>query len=171
MNIGIRLIGAILILAGCTGIGFSAASLCRTKAKVIQSFLHLLDCMMTELGCRVTPLPELCKTVASSSVVFRETMLSFSETLDSQIAPNPMACMDYALPRGRVPCPEYTHCLRELAGALGCYDLYGQMRQLEGLKGKWSKKLEHLENDLAMRVRYFRVLGICAGCALAILLV
>ncbi len=171
MNIGIRLIGSILILVGCTAIGFSAASLCRTKVKVIQNFLHLLDCMMTELRCRVTPLPELCKNVSGSSGAFCNTMLSFSETLDSQIAPNPMACMEHALAQGHIPCQEYADCLCELAGALGCYDLTGQLRQLEGLRGKWNQTLEHMENDLAMRVRYFRVLGICAGCALTILLV
>ena len=98
-------------------------------------------------------------------------MQAFSESLENQVAPDPVACMEHAIAGGSVPCTEFTQCLRELSSALGCYDLTGQLRQLESLQSKWSKILEQMECDLSVRVRYFRVFGICTGCALAILLV
>ena len=171
MTVGFHIFGAIMVFAGCTAMGFSAASLCRRKVKIIQNYLRLLDLMITELGCRMTPLPELCRIASGVSSIFRETMIAFSESLDGQIGPNPVVCMEHVLTKTSVSCPEYGSCMRDLAGALGCYDLTGQIRQLENLCGKWNKTLEHLENDLTVRVRYFRTLGICAGCALAILLV
>ena len=167
----IRISGAILILAGCTAVGFSAAAYHRTKVSVIRSFLELLDGMMTELGYRVTPLPELCQAVSEITVYFREIMLAFSQTLDEQVMPHPVSCMEYALTKTSFPCADFPLCLRDLAKALGSYDLNGQLRQLDGLKAKWSKTLSKLEADLAARMRYFRILGICAGSAIAILLV
>ena len=167
----IRISGAILILAGCTAIGFSAAAHDRTRFKVIRGFLELLDGMMVELGCRVTPLPELCEAVSGVSSCFREVMLEFANSLNGQIAPHPVSCMEYALARRTPPCAEYSLCLRELAGALGSYDLTGQLRQLECLQAKWKNTLSELASVLTVRIRYFRILGICAGSAIAILLV
>ena len=167
----IRFSGAVLILAGCTGIGFSAASLCRTKVRVIQHFLYLIDCMVIELNCRVTPLPELCRVVSDIAGPFKNAIVMFSHALDTQIAPDPVACMEYTVGNIRISCPEFLLCLRELSGALGCYDLVGQVRQLEVLRSKWSKILDGLEQNLTLKIRNFRIFGICAGCALAILLV
>jgi hypothetical protein len=151
--------------------GFKGASLCQTKKKVIESFLHLLESMIIELNCYVTPLPDLCRIASGASGVFRKIMGAYSESLEIQIAPDPVACMEYTIAAGIIPCQEFSCCLRDLSGALGCYDLSGQVKQLEGLHSKWSKILEQMERELSVRVRYFRVFGICLGCALAILLV
>lgn len=167
----IRISGAILILAGCTAIGFSAAAYDRTRVKVIRGFLELLEGMMLELGCRVTPLPELCEAVSGVSGCFRETMQAFANSLNGQVAPHPVSCMEYVLANTTAPCTEYSKCLRELAGALGSYDLTGQLHQLACLEAKWKNTLSELTSVLTVRIRYFRVLGICAGGALAILLV
>jgi hypothetical protein len=98
-------------------------------------------------------------------------MGAYSESLETQIAPDPVSCMEYTIAAGSIPCKEFSTCLQELSAALGCYDLSGQLRQLESLRSKWSKTLEQMEQELSVRVRYFRVFGICTGCALAILLV
>ena len=166
-----RLSGAVLILVGCAGMGFSAANLCHTRVRVIRNFLHLLDAMIADLGYRVTPLPELCASAVDSSSVFAGVMHRYSEALEAQVAPNPRECMEFALAQVNSPCPEFSACLRALASVLGCHDLTGQLRLLEGLKTHWNKTLEHMEADLCLRARNLRIFGICAGCALAILLV
>jgi hypothetical protein len=121
--------------------GFKGASLCQTKKKVIESFLHLLEGMIIELSCHVTPLPELCRIASGGSGVFRKIIGAYSRALENQIAPDPVACMEYTIAAATIPCQEFSCCLRELSAALGCYDLTGQLRQLEGLRSKWSKIL------------------------------
>lgn len=166
-----RLFAGALVLVSCSWMGFKGASVCQTRQKVIQTFLQLLESMIIELSCHVTPLPELCRIASQRSGIFCKIMQAFSESLENQVAPDPVACMEHVIGGGSFPCPEFTQCLRELSSALGCYDLTGQLRQLESLQSKWSKILEQMECDLSVRVRYFRVFGICTGCALAVLLV
>ena len=167
----IRFPGAIFVLVGCAAMGFSAASNYKKRIAVIKSFLSLLENMITEVSCNVTPLPELCRSIAQSGSCFHGVMLSFSEALDMQVGPSPLSCMEIVLRKYPDPFPEYKIILLELAEVLGKYDLSGQIRQLENLYDTWSKTLKSLEADVTVKLRYFRVLGLCAGAALAIILV
>ena len=123
-----------MTLGGCIGIGFCAASQCRTKVKVIRNFLDLLDCIILELSSRVTPLPDLCRAISAKAGQFQKTIGLFADALDNQVAPDPSACMEYAIGNKPASCPEFSQCLREPAGVLGCYDLSGQIRQVENLR-------------------------------------
>ena len=89
-----RLLAGTLVFLGCSWIGFKGASLCQAKKNVIESFLHLLEHMIIELSCHVTPLPELCRIASGSSGVFRKIMGAYSESLETQIAPDPVSCME-----------------------------------------------------------------------------
>jgi len=167
----IRLWGSIFVLAGCAGLGFSISSHYKMRLHVVQSFLRMMEFMAAELSYKVTALPELCRSAAGDFPCFQGVLLYFSDSLESQIEPDPFACMEFTLARTGSPCAEHKLCLQELAQILGNSDLQGQLRQLDGLHHKWSQRLIELEKDVTDKVRNYRVIGICAGCALAILLV
>ena len=166
-----RLSGVALVLIGCTAMGFLAASHCKMKVQVLESFLRILDNIIAELSGKITPLPELCRSAAEDSNCFRNVLLAFADSLDSQIEPVPRACMDNVLARTNCVNKEFKLCLVDLAQILGNYDLQGQLRQLDALYRKWMGKLDDSREGVSQKIRSYRVMGICAGCALAILLV
>ena len=57
----IKWIGAILVIVGCGGVGFSMAAAYRRQETALRELMGTLDFMSWELQFRLTPLPELCR--------------------------------------------------------------------------------------------------------------
>ena len=80
------------------------------------------------------------------------------------------ACVALVLARDR-ELPEVCRgILSQLGKTLGQLDLSGQLRGLAAAQETCRKELERVEASKAGRLRCYRALGICAGAALAILL-
>ena len=60
----LKLLGAILIVAGCGGYGFSLCTRYRKRERALSDLVRALDRMECELQYRLTPLPELCRGAA-----------------------------------------------------------------------------------------------------------
>ena len=60
--------------------------------------------------------------------------------------------------------------LRDLGRSLGRFDLDGQLREIEFLKENVSSAFSKLTTEQDARLRSYQTLGLCAGAALAILL-
>lgn len=60
--------------------------------------------------------------------------------------------------------------LRELGSILGAYEMQEQTQALEALSSRVSASIEELRQGRAERCRSYEVMGVCAGCALAIIL-
>ena len=58
-----------------------------------------------------------------------------------------------------------------LGRSLGRFDLSGQLKGLTSLRERCSREMQELHLDRDNRLRSYRVLGLCAGGALVILLV
>jgi hypothetical protein len=56
-----------------------------------------------------------------------------------------------------------------LGTSLGRYDLQGQLNGIESVRIRCRSDLEELERNRDVRLRSYQRLGLCAGCALAIL--
>ena len=69
--------------------------------------------------------------------------------------------------------PKLPHRLRknlaDLGTSLGRFDLPGQLKGLEAARISCRRDLEELSRDRDVRLRSYQTLGLCAGCALAIL--
>ena len=59
-----RWIGAVLVVVGCGGFGFSLARETARQEQLLKELLDILDYMENELRGRLTPLPMLCGQVA-----------------------------------------------------------------------------------------------------------
>ena len=60
--------------------------------------------------------------------------------------------------------------LRNLGRSLGRFDLEGQLRGIDAVRHETLEALEKLTHDQDERLRSYQTLGLCAGAALAILL-
>lgn len=168
----VKLIGAMLVIFGCGGFGFSLAASHRREEKTLQQLVHLLDYMESELQYRLTPLPQLCAHAAAESRgVLRSVFSGFTAQLEDQVSPNVSSCMYAALSACKEIPGQTKACLEELGRSLGRFDLAGQLNGLDSVRQTCKKKLEELENNKEVRLRSYQTLGLCAGAALAILLI
>lgn len=165
-------IGAVMIIFGCGGFGFSLAAMQLREERNLRQLIAALDYMECELQYRLTPLPELCRQAgADTRGCIREIFLRLAEELEAQVAPDVASCMNAALARVR-DLPTHTREALQLMGqTLGRFDLPGQLKGLETVRGACRRRLEELTTNKEPRLRSYQTLGICAGAALAILFI
>jgi len=164
-------IGAVLIIAGCGGFGFTLAALHRREEGTLRSIMRALDFMTSELHFHGTPLPELCRGVAEvCENAVGQVFFRLAEELEACQCPRVSVCMDAVL--DEMSLPEITRqVLHQLGTSLGRFDLEGQMKGLEESRDMCRRQLEALAENRDSRLRNYQTLSLCTGAALAILLI
>lgn len=168
----VRLIGAIMVIVGCSCVGFSMAIVHRKTESSLARLICAIEYMECELQYHLTPLPELC--VMTSEHVSGEISFVFRELANlmvSQQQQNAKACMDDALERvNAIPSLTRDNLLK-LGQVMGRFDLQGQLSGLASIKELVRRDLDGLQIDKDARLRSYQTLGICAGVALVILFI
>jgi len=167
----LKWIGAILIVVGCGGLGFMMAVSFRKEVTALRQLIKVLEFIVCELECRRTPLPDLCRKAAELECgCIKSVLITLAGELESQIAPDAALCMASSLNKN--PCiPKRTAAaLVSLGYTLGKFDLQGQLRELDAVCAACRGELAELETNSIQRTRGYQTLGLCAGAALAILL-
>lgn len=165
-------IGAVLIVVGCGGFGFSLCAEHRSQETSLRKLISVLDFMECELQYRMTPLPDLCglaaqETGGSLSQVFSHLAGVLSDAAVTDVS----AAMDSAL-RSVPEMPGKTRDNLLLLGrSMGRFDLTGQLSALEAVRVACRRDLEGFSANREVRLRNYQTLGLCAGAALAILLI
>lgn len=162
--------GAVLVLLGCGGCGWSMVAEQKKQERLLRQLLQLLNFMESQLQYRLTPLPELCRQAGrevggSLRPVFRE----LAEQLDGGAAPDVAACMTAVLSRhGDLP-GSLRRLLYQLGKSLGRFDLPGQLQGLGVVRSACQQERQRLEENKGERFRSIQTLTLCAGAALVIL--
>ena len=166
----LKLLGAVCIICACGGMGFSMAAAHRREETALRQLIQVLDHMGCELQYRLTSLPELCRSaVHDVGGCVGQVLKSLTLELEAQIAPDAATCMRAAVDKvGKLP-PSVRKNLLTLGTSLGRYDLQGQMKGIDGVRIQCRTDLEALTANREVRLRSYQTLGLCAGCALAIL--
>lgn len=166
----IKIIGAMLIVCACGGVGFSMAAAHRREERALRQLIGALDYMGCELQYHLTPLPELCRTAAREiEGCVSQALLCLASELESQIAPDAPSCMHAAIAKNPKLPQRVSKILSRLGTSLGRFDLSGQLKGMESARQQCRQDLEELSKDREQRLRNYQTLGLCAGCALAIL--
>ena len=167
-----KIFGVILIVVGCGSVGFQIAANYKREEKTLQQLLRILEHMECELQYRLTPLPELCRQVGK---MFKQmpgrVFTDLAAEMESQISPDVSCCMAAVLHKSRDIPPITKGVLTDLGTSIGKYDLNGQLKGLNSASAACKRNLEALGNDRDSRLRSYQTLGLCAGAALAILLI
>lgn len=167
-----KILGAVLILAACGGMGFSLAATHRQKEKMLQQIITAVKLMSCELQYRQTALPRLMTLCAQDTEgVISRLFFTMAEELDRQIAPDATCCMTSVLET----MPRLPHVVQEklrlLGNSLGRFDLSGQISGLETVAQMCQRDLDGLLRNRDARLRSYMTLGLCAGAALVILFI
>lgn len=164
-------IGAILVVAGCGGFGFSLASAHRREIQLLRHLNICVQYMQCELKYRLTPLPDLCRQAGREcGGVMKAVFGDLSRELERQISPDVSGCMATAVRNHRDQLPgSVRKLLFRLGKSLGRFDLPGQLRGLESVSAACMEELAVLNQNRDIRFRNYQTLGLCAGIALVIL--
>ena len=167
-----KVIGAILIVFGCGFVGFSMCASYRREERELRQILSAMDYMVCELQYRVTPLPELCRQVAAQRNGFTGLLFrNLSAELDAQVSPDVQYCLAAAASKSGSISGRLEEAICILGASLGRFDLQGQLQGLEAVRTYCQTELDQMKSGRDTRLRSYQTLGLCAGAALAILLV
>lgn len=168
----IKTIGAVLIIAGCLGVGLLLCRNHRREEESLKQLVHSLEWMRLELNYRMPALPVLCRDVSKVvSGTIGTLFYNLSFELEQQITPDVSTCMNAAIQTmPKLPSSVIIH-LRNLGTSLGQFDLEGQILALEAEESLCKSDLEKLIQDREGKFRNYRVLGLCAGAAMVLLFI
>lgn len=165
-------IGAVFIICGCGFAGFSMSAAYRREERELHHLLGTLDYIACELQYRATALPELCRQAASERTgCVGRIFDNLAKELDTQAAPDVQSCLAAAAASaGELP-GRIRKAVCILGSSLGRFDLQGQLQGIEAVRSYCRTELETMAAGRDSRLRSYQTLGLCAGAALAILLV
>lgn len=164
-------IGAMLVIGGCGGFGFSVAREAIRQERLLRQLLESLDFMESELRYRLTPLPELFQLCAlRANGCLRRLFLDMAGELDKHAEPQVEVCLRNALDAQPAIPGRVRRRIYQLGKNLGRFDLEGQIQGIENARQGCKRELRELERNRQQRLRSYRTLGLCAGTALAVLL-
>ena len=167
----IRVLGACLILVGCSCFGFMLTKCARSKISLLQNFASAMEYMQCELQYQLLPLPDLCfKTANIANGQVSKIFSLLGSELESQIAPNVSYCISAILRNFDIP-REVKVLFEKLGDRLGSFDLDGQLRLLETLQKEATGKLKAYQEGYDARHRCYKTIALCAGAAIVILLI
>ena len=168
----LKWIGAVLIVGGCGGVGFLMAWNYHRELKALRQLLTVLEDMRCELESRMPPLPELLRSsVRRVSGGVQALLLQLAEELELQIQPDVSGCMESSLLHASKLPERIVGYMKDLGNSLGVFDLPGQLAGLESIRLNCLQDLQELEMHKEQRTRSYQTLGLCAGAALAVLLI
>ena len=166
-----KLLGAVLIVIGCGSAGFISVAAYCAEELALKHPLRVIEHMASELKFRLPPLPGLCKTAAEiSSGTVRQVWWSMSDLLERKDCADAKECMYAALKCcDKVP-PQAKEVFIQLGDSLGRFDCEGQLQGLASAKALCLQKMNRLAENRDVRLRSYCTYGLCAGGAIAILL-
>ena len=167
-----RIYGIICIILGCGAVGFIFAYNAKREVTALKQFIAALEFMKCELQFSLPALSDLCRHTASVSTHHvRKLFNLISDELDNQIFPDAHRCILSAIKQCK-DMPSLTQKAAELlATSIGHFDLKGQLSSIETVMVESQQLLATYSNNLETRSRCYKTLGICAGAAIAILLI
>lgn len=167
-----RLLGIVLIICSCSCVGFMIAASYKKELNQLKRLISVLNLMECELAYHLTPLPELCHYASDASKGWlRDFFIALKLELENQVAPQVDVCVSNVLHHRK----EIPHKLKKmlylLGESLGKFDLEGQIKGISAVTDACKQQLESLQTNQAERIRSYRTLGVCAGIAIAIILI
>lgn len=169
----IRLLGAGMIVLSSACVGFGAASGVRRQCAQLEGFLWALDAMKSEMSCRLTPLAELFGALGACP---QPDVGAFFTAAGRELTTPPGCSLPVSFKRALNAAPELkigqqgVQALYALAVNLGKFDLQAQLTAIDACAGRISAALKTLQEQKRARCRSYETIAICAGLALAVVL-
>ena len=167
----IRWLGFILVVSGGAATGIFMARSVRRKLEVCRELISALELMRGEIEFRLTPLGEICKQLGE--VCKKPLGPVFSQIADDFIsAPGRPSGVQMRRALQGQPLPEEPKAvLTELFDSFGKQDVYAQLRAIDLAERRIQLTLDELQGEKKERCQIYRMIGVCTGLAVAVILI
>ena len=168
-----RILGAVLVIAASAFVGFGFAAAVRRQCRQQEALLSALELMKNEMQYRMTPLEDvfaMLRNVRESAVA--ELFEHWSENLYGTQLMSVEAALQRAVEQTHelnLP-PESLQTLRSLSQSLGKLDADGQCSAIQLSQTQLQNQLAIARAGSEKRAQSYRTVGVCAGLALAVIL-
>lgn len=169
----LRLIGTLLVVAASSAVGFGFAANVRAQLTQLTQLTGALEYMKNEISYRLTPLPELFYLLSASS---GKAVGAFFGRCAQTLGQTPAASVQSVFREAMQQTPQLAlsqqtrQTLLELSMSLGKFDAAGQLSAIELAGARLRQELQALQSHRRERCRSYETIGICAGLALAVIL-
>lgn len=173
----LKLLGCLLVLAGCAGIGCYFSGMAGKRIRIMEELEGLLQRLYGEIEYAGSDMPEILRALEEESVYFR----GLWERIGLRIAEGKSTRL-WEIWREEINRREfYRRCVRflgqeelfilqEIGRSLGQTDRQSQLHTLTLYQERLHKVLERVSREYHGQARVYRVAGVTAGCFLVILL-
>ena len=170
----IKLIGAILVVAGTASVGLNAVMRLKGRVGSLGTLITALDVMHSEICTRLTPMPELLEKLTALSQypvsLFFENCRKNMKNIE-----NASFYRIWKLSVKETPELELTaeeeQAVGELGVMLGHYDVEEQSRAIIYTKRRVDAFLQKAVRERDTQSRMYAVLGLSSGLAVVIILI
>lgn len=165
-----KYIGIAFIVCSTAYMGFHLANGFRIRRKLLMQFLRCLPIIRNEIAFCGTPLPKIFRLISDhTDGEVHEVFGQVSDQMQAHKTMTPTEAMEETLTARKYTC--LVPRLLELADKLGEYDLEAQIAGIDQVKSQAELQMAELEQERSQKGKVYESLGICAGLALAILLI
>lgn len=166
----IRMCGAALTLLSGVLYAVKVTKEHRRKEACFEELQLILEHFVWQLQTNLSALSVCCQAAAGCGkgqmgTLFRQLALR----LEQGSGADPGNCMEELVMAQNLPA-QLRQRLFQLADTLGRYDLSGQIAGIQAVQALCRRDLQTLESERTKTVKSCRVLGLCTGAAVAILL-
>lgn len=166
-----RMVGAVMVAAGCIWLGDQKARRLTTRVRVLGSLQTALEQMERELRLRRMPLPALMELLGHQAEPPVRGLLQGCQAALNRLTEEPFGC---AWERNVGQLTELTESdrriLASLGQILGRYDGAGQAEAVAGTRRALEEQQEQARTDSLRLGRVYRAVGAAGGGFLVILL-
>lgn len=168
----VKILGVVLTVASCGILGIQIAASYIKEIKQFKSLIYVLEYMESELTYRRIPLPDICRMIGSMNIgLIGKIFAKVATLLDAKTSSSVVSCMQIALLDVDGVSRNLTPVMKQLGCNLGKFDVDGQIVGIRSVKEECRSILKSLETNQTEKMRSIKTLGVCAGAAVAILLV
>lgn len=168
-----RLFGAFFVVIASAFVGFGFAAAVRRQCRQQEALLSALELMKNEMLYRMTPLSDVFAQLRSGG---ESAVAELFERWSENLYGTAYMSVELALQRAieqthelNLP-PESLQTLRTLAQSLGKLDVDGQCSAIRLAQTQLESQLALTRAGSEKRAQSYRTVGVCAGLAVAVIL-
>ena len=166
-----KMIGALFVVLGCGYIGILCGRCYRREEAALQQLGEHLQYMLCQLRYQQTPLPELFGQLhAEAKPPLQSLFALVGKELQIRASSDASGCLIRAVEACSNLPKQARNYLLLLGRSLGRFDLDGQLRGIEAVHERCMEKCAKMEKNRAVCIRSYMIFGLCAGAAIAVLL-
>lgn len=168
----IKLIGSVLLMAGASAIGFSAAAYLKARVNCLRCFSCAVAYMERELSFRLTPAPALFRELAAISQPPVNAFFSRCSKKSGELGEKPMSVLwRECVESSKLPLEtEELRAVMEIGAIVGRYDGPAQCQALSGVRARIDGMLDRAAEERYRLENVYRALGLSAGAFLLLVL-